>query len=474
MAYNDVFPKKTLRPEDEVNAGAQPVARPAQPAAGTKIGHLTLLPGSGADQAAKAVGGFFADTRAKHTAHMDALKQAHPNLAQTGTPAPTLPAAAPVRAPAPTAAPTVNLISPTRPDFGSVRPPTRAMAPATTSNAPKVAPPAQGPAATAAGGGGSAPTGRVLGTFTGKNGTRTITEADAATLAGRLPTASGPVVMGPNGSYATSSGGAPAGAGAAPALPTLPRPTYASGGGQGAVIGMPGSGPEGERAKMLSALNDQIRGIGTANTRGKRDLLANLLRQQSELTSQSGELANRRDIAQLQADTSLTTTRMGQEGEDYRAVLGETGDTERALLSQAGENYRLLNRPEYTAGADGNYTLVQGGVARPVTGADGQPFKAAGKDNGGLTAANVIDAYDKARQAIVDTTPMGQAPDFSALDATPTGQAYTALFAGNSAGGRAASGQRPTQQEFMAKARAANPGVSDAQLQDYYQRTYGQ
>lgn len=74
--------------------------------------------------------------------------------------------------------------------------------------------------------------------------------------------------------------------------------------------------------------------------------------------------------------------------------------------------------------------------------------------------------------ANVDTPPIGQAPDFSQLDANPAGHAYASMFAGNSGAGQAAHSARPSKDEFMAKARAANPGVSEKQLEDYYQRKY--
>ncbi|MGH8076607.1 MAG: hypothetical protein ACREPE_04695 [Lysobacter sp.] len=176
---------------------------------------------------------------------------------------------------------------------------------------------------------------------------------------------------------------APASAVGGMTRPSLQTPTF--GAPQGAVIGS-GQNAEQERLSALSRLDAQIDSLGALNSRGKRQFASDLLQLRTGLTQQAGTLAGRRDETQLDANTRLATTHMGEQGANTRTELdantrvditgmNQRGENARAELSQAGDNFRLLHRPEYQADATGVMNRVANGVARPVTNDKGEPLR---------------------------------------------------------------------------------------------------
>ena len=234
-------------------------------------------------------------------------------LAGAEVPKPAAPAPA---TPAP-AAPKINLIEASNPASMNIAPPAPVGNPA---RSPASQAPSAGAAAPA--GGVAAPSpGNVVGTFNG----REITRDDANAAAARLPTVSGPVSMGPNGSFAAATGGitAPTAAGTqaaaqnlgvtAPSLPSVDTSRVRA--------------AEQERLDGVERLNDAIRRLeatpSSMNSRGERALYAQLVGLRNSLTQQAGTLAGAAAGQQLDAATAVGTAQMGQQGENQRALLAD-------------------------------------------------------------------------------------------------------------------------------------------------------
>lgn len=284
----------------------------------------------------------------------------------------------------PTASSTPKAATPTTP---APTPRTVAPAPARTVPPPASAVPSASPAATAAGGG-SAPAGRVLGTFTGRNGTRVITEADAQALAAKLPTAGGPVIAGPNGSYAAAAPGAMRTAGMVDAATRLPMPA----GAPATALIRAGGDP----------IDAAIAQLGPIDRPSKRAALADLLRQRVT-----------QETAQLDAATRINTTQMTEAGADRRTQWQQSGETERANLAQRGETFRTLHRPQYLPDSGGIVNTISNGVARPVLGPDGKPLRTVTAEQQ-RAAEQAAEARQRALEGIAKTAegflPVGTRP----------------------------------------------------------------
>lgn len=225
--------------------------------------------------------------------------------------------------------------------------------------------------ATPAGGGtlaGAAPAAandgdRVVGTYNG----RQITQSEADALAAKLPTASGPVAFGPNGSYVAATGSAAPTPTASPAPDAPPAYGFSAPRPDTTRIRV----ADEARAKQISALQDQLRNIGPLNMRSKRDLAATLQAQISQLTGGQGELAQSGANNELDAATRLQQQGMSdaanaavaqaaQQGEDRRALLAQQGETGRTAYREFGDTYRnernvqatLATRPVPSTTAD--------------------------------------------------------------------------------------------------------------------------
>ncbi len=208
------------------------------------------------------------------------------------------------------------------------------------------------------------------------------------------------------------------------ASPQIQRPTF-GGNPVGASIAIPG---EAER-KLEMALDGST--FMPARSRGARAAQAQRVDGLLQRANLGDQLAAQANNAQLEASTRTNITQMGEAGQNYRTELSDAGQTQRTAMGEQGANMRAqltLNRPEYMTDGSGQVNYVQNGVARPVLTSDGQPMRS--RNVGGLSASEVKDAYEKARQAVIDTTPMGQQPDFTALAQSPVGRAFASLFEG--------------------------------------------
>lgn len=309
---------------------------------------------------------------------------------------------------------------------------------------------------------------RVVGSFNG----RTITQADADALAQKLPTSSGPVVMGPNGSYAAASGAAPGRvATTAPnapvnatsvQAPTLVMPRTLSGDLEGA---------EKERQARLGDIDSAMFGLrGRLNSRGRRDLYATLIGQQNQLTrdrvnqvtgleTEGARLANAGAIEQARLGTQVG------EGNANRALRSQEVATDATLKREATAAAAL--RPMVTLRSEHGATslLRNDGTLTPLVGADGTPFREAVTDGSTVTDATLFDAYRKDLATINENAllrPEERTAMLAEVEARPEYQPVLNSI------------RKPTLQRFLEVARQVNPNATDADLADYYRQQYGQ
>jgi len=305
----------------------------------------------------------------------------------------------------------------------------------------------------------------VLGTFNG----RAITQADSDRLSGALPTATGPVEMGPNGSFAAATGARPAtpsatGIAAAPAAaPALPRPV-------GAVIdNRSASVPEDEMRRRLSiALATD--GRGSPDTR--RALTAGFEAEMGRRAGAEEASANRNARLTEQAQAGTIAAQNLQQQQTFQASQrnAELAQQESQFGRTLASNERLavMPRPQLITDASGKTFSVGAGGATAVTDKDGNPIQqAVSKESGQITPAMQFAAINEQIKAVTESMlpPEERAAQLSALQ-----QRQAALVNG---GQGAAPSAAPTLDDFLTKARAANPGASDAQLRAYYDKTYG-
>lgn len=337
------------------------------------------------------------------------------NVQAGATLAPTPPAAR-----SPGAGPRVNVISPTRTDFGTVRPPTRRPTPA------------QGGVVTAAGseGAGQAPGGRTidgrpngLSSSLNTQGNQVYDNASIRRLEQRLDQGGGATT-----SAATASGQFPA---ATPEASRMAARPVASG-GIGASIG----NPDEDRRRLQIALDSATR--RPARSRGERAAQAQLVE------GIMGEFGQRQQIAADGVNANLdATTRQGIASQDRDARLQEaqmdnaTRLQERAM-QVAGEErvQRMARRPEPITTADGTLgTIGEDGTFTPVTDRDGQVVRGARqRDASGLTADALLKSYTDQKSAIrADQTLLPEQRDaaIQALDQDPL---FAPLRQGTSAG----------------------------------------
>ena len=272
--------------------------------------------------------------------------------------------------------------------------------------------------------------------------------------------------MGPNGSYAAARGATTNNAGA-----SIAKPTYSSQ-GQGAVIGNPGTGLEAERQKLMSNLTSQISQLSlNPNSRGKRDLLANLLQMQARMN----ESASGNEVALSGQQNQADIAAMNESGQNRRFDIGEAGQNRRfdaqdattrelGAAREMGDTYRTLlgMKPTYQTDASGNLVAVDGARATPVTGPDGSALRAPVSPEGQITPRDRLADITAREKNLAELRAMGDTPELQA-QAQVLAQERAALTPRG----------KPSEAEFMEKARAANPGASDEQLKAFYATKYG-
>lgn len=301
----------------------------------------------------------------------DAVAKTRPGVYGVSAPAATPQPPANLAA-APVAPPAVNVITPSDPASMALAPPSRASASAVGGSGMPMAASVPVPPVS------SAPS-PVVGQFNGRD----VTRDQANALAGRLPSAGGPVSAGPNGSFAFAPPGSMTSAAAqtatAPMQTELEVPRFVPPSINTSRVRQ----AEQERAALVKQLDSQISSMATRpnglNSRGERQLYAQLIAQRTGLTQQVGELAGQAAGQQLGAATTAGVAGMGEAGENARTMTREAGSTSRTQISEAGANARnkaTLNAPEYQTTAGGDVVLAQGSSFTPVTGPGGEALKA--------------------------------------------------------------------------------------------------
>lgn len=265
--------------------------------------------------------------------------------------------------------------------------------------------------------------GDVIGQFNGRD----ITRAQSQEIAGRLnradanPAETG-LVSGANLS-------------ASPAAQQMARLANRTGGAQGAIIRA-----ESDDAQIDKAISD----LGPLNMRSKRSALVELL----GLKQRGREGAANRDAA---------ATNQANELAQRSAAQMLAGEVDLAQTEAQQRTQRRQNTQTVT-GADGTLYGVNGNTLTPITGADGKPFKTATKSD---------DTQQRIAASLLESLlPPGATPD----------QVSQAVNTANTAAKRLASGEvaaPPSRAEWLKQAKAANKGVSDADLAAYYEQTYG-
>lgn len=233
------------------------------------------------------------------------------------------------------------------------------------------------------------------------------------------------------------------------------------------------------QAKLLSDLDSQrfrLEMIAQNPGRRGREALQQLgenARQQAAIVGGAAGVAAGAEQSRAANDTRLAGIAMEQEGK--RADLANALALEDKR--QEGENARYAGRPVTPITAeDGTMGRVgEDGVFTPITTADGEPVRGQQsiRTTGGLEAGDVLKAYTEQMAAIQGSLAKDdqKAAAMQQLDASPLGQRYGQLLNGGGANAGAGAG-KPTLDQWMASARQANPGVSDAELRAYYNSTY--
>lgn len=135
-------------------------------------------------------------------------------------------------------------------------------------------------------------------------------------------------------------------------------PARAAGGGQGAVIGMPGS-------STIERIDKAISDIGPLDRRGRRAAVSELLGLRNRVEQGGAELAS-------------VDARAAADVEQRTAASQLAAEVDREQIAATSANARRQNQ-QLVTGADGTTYAVNGTTLAPLTTADGQPFRAATK-----------------------------------------------------------------------------------------------
>lgn len=235
-------------------------------------------------------------------------------------------------------------------------------------------------------------------------------------------------------------------------------------------------------AASQAAQNDRFRqsdinSIITADPRSALGAAARKL----QMDAQYGDRLDKRQAAQAGiAALVQNAAGQGQNGFNLASELAQGAQRE------AGANFRNLSdnqtrlaeaninrpRPQLLQQADGSYVAVDdtGTVARPLIGAGGAPVRGmTPKSEGAITPKDRLNAYieeSKGLNSILDDKQRAAAE-------TALRDRYADVLGSGSQAAAAPAGSKPSLEKFLERARAANPGVSDAELSDYYKKTYG-
>lgn len=262
----------------------------------------------------------------------------------------------------------------------------------------------------------------VIGQFNGRN----ITRAQSDALAGQLNTVSGnQIATVPDSAMNRAQS-------AAQQMASFAQRSRGSG-AVGAII----------RADGQDEISKALRDIGPLDRRGRRQAAIELLglRQRGEESA-----ANRIATAENQQN-ELAQRAAGQ----ALAAEVDMAQTEANTRNQRRQNTQTVT------GSDGTTYSVEGSTLTPLRTSDGKVFKAATKadDSQARIAAGLLESL----------LPPGASPE-QVAQATATARMAARGLTGDAP-------PPPNRQEWLKQAKAANKGVSEAELTAYYDRTYG-
>lgn len=243
-------------------------------------------------------------------------------------------------------------------------------------------------------------------------------------------------------------------------VPTsAPTPGYQARGRQGGIIRNPDQGSLANR--IAQAMGDSRLAGSPSGRRAVADALmaeagyANAERQSALATGDAADL----DQIRNQAIATEGSARRTADAQQFNADLQDRAADRGARLQEA----RLARRPTPITTADGTMGLADdSGSFRPITGADGQPVRAAmqPRQTGELTEGDKLKSYTDRLNAI--NSGLGSPDEKKAqLDALNADPIYASLRS-------AAPAQVPTFEAFLAEARSKNSKMSDAQLRQAY------
>lgn len=188
--------------------------------------------------------------------------------------------------------------------------------------------------------------------------------------------------------------------------------------------------------------------------------------------------ANDQAITAAQEQGALARTAMQGESQLAQEALRGQNDVQRAIITRPVQTPTQINMEGGTLGL-----LGPDGIVRPALGEDGMPVRQqrgkAPTDSaayGKMVSENInrLLGVDPVTGLMPDPTNPGQGRAPTAADlaaATQAARALTDQAFGQQAAPAAAA--PPSREQFLQQARAANPGVSDAELEAYYRQTYG-
>lgn len=237
-------------------------------------------------------------------------------------------------------------------------------------------------------------------------------------------------------------------------------------GAQGAIIENPADSTAQKLQRALTSAS--VKGSPSTRAAIAQAILGEAGAAQAERATnlQAGREADQAGVqANLAAPERAADRRM--QAQQINANLADSAAGRGAQLQVA----QLQRRPTPITAADGTVGMASdAGQFTPVTGPDGKPVKTAvaPRQTGTLTQGDLLKSYDERYKAINTGlgTPEEKRAQQAALDSDPL---YASLRGASAAGG----GSKPSLEQFMGAARAANPGVSDDDLNAYYAKTYG-
>lgn len=233
-------------------------------------------------------------------------------------------------------------------------------------------------------------------------------------------------------------------------------------GAQGAIIENPSDSTAQKLERALTSAS--VKGSPSTRSAIAQAILGEQGAAQAERTTslQAGREADQAGVqANLAASERVADRQM--QAQQINANLADSAAGRGSQLQLA----QLQRRPTPITAADGTIGMASdSGQYTPITGPDGKPVKTAmaPRQTGNLTQADLLKSYDERYKAINAGlgTPQEKQTQLTALEGDPL---YASLRTPRSA--------KPSLEQFLGAARAANPGVSDHDLSAYYDKTYG-